>query len=462
MNLPKLAIVGHPNRGKSSLVATLVEDERVAISPVSGTTEIAEPFSLRIGEQSYLTLVDTPGFQRARRLVAHLGGHELPLDQRPDAIRHFLNDTQACRLFADEAALLAPIMDGAGILYVVDGGRPYEDIYAAEMELLRWTSAPRMAVINPIGSDRYVSQWQQVLNQQFQVVRVFDPLQSGFAMRMQLLHAFAVLAPHWQQQLSELQHILQLTRQQRQQEAAGWVARLLNHSLSFRVSVIGQGEQAKANAQNRLLTELAQQERQCWQHIAQAYRFIQLDLSAEQLNLPSEDLFNQQAWQQWGLSRKQLWLAAGASGALAGGAVDLAVGGSSLLLGTVAGASIAGAGAYWADRKLAKLAWAQQLLSHQHSWQCGPVKHANFGFVLLARALSVWLVIEQRTHAQREAVHLPDIQAQLWQRLSLKQQGQWLRRFSKIQQAPLAQENMGELADDILVLFEQLKDASHD
>ncbi|WP_158583883.1 GTPase/DUF3482 domain-containing protein [Salinibius halmophilus] len=457
MNLPKLAIVGHPNRGKSSLVATLTEDERIAISPVSGTTEVAEPFNLSVADTPYLTLVDTPGFQRARRLLEMLGGDELPLDQRPNAIQSFLADINLCQQFPDEAALLAPIVDGAGILYVVDGGRPYEEVYAPEMELLRWTSAPRMAVINPIGSDRHVAQWQQVLNQQFQVVRVFNPLASGFNTRMQLFNAFSILAPQWQHQLQDLQAVLAAARQSRALEAAGWIARLLNQSLSFKVSVIGQGDLARTAAEKRLLSQLAQQEQACWHNIASAYRFSELDLSIDQLSLPEDDLFNQQAWQLWGLSRKQLWLAAGASGALAGGALDLAVGGTSLLMGTVTGAGVASAGAFWADRKLAKLGWAKQLLGSKESWQCGPVKHANFGFVLLARALVVWLAVDQRTHAQRDRIVLQDMQSQLWQKLSLKEQGQWLRLFAKMQQAPLADKQQAELAEQILALFEKVR-----
>ena len=45
--------------------------------------------------------------------------------------------------------LLTPILEGAGILYVVDAGAPYRENYEAEMEILRWTGRPSMAVINP-------------------------------------------------------------------------------------------------------------------------------------------------------------------------------------------------------------------------------------------------------------------------------------------------------------------------
>ena len=38
MTPPLFAIVGHPNKGKSSIVSTLAQDESVTISPIPGTT----------------------------------------------------------------------------------------------------------------------------------------------------------------------------------------------------------------------------------------------------------------------------------------------------------------------------------------------------------------------------------------------------------------------------------------
>lgn len=456
MSTPMLAIVGHPNRGKSSLVATLIEEEGVAISPVSGTTEVSEPFSLSLAGETYLTLVDTPGFQRARRLLAALGGSERPLAERPEAIRQFLADPQQCRQFPDEAALLRPIVEGAGVLYVVDGARPVEDIYTAEMELLRWTGAPRMAVINPIGDDTYVSQWQAVLNQQFQVVRVFNPLTSGFSTRLKLLQAFAVLAPQWASALERLNQSLAAAREERRLESAALIARMLKQALSHSVVMISQSETAKRQAQGRLLAAIEGFEQQCWQAIGEVYRFAALDWQASQITLGQEALFDQDTWQQMGLSNRQLLLAASASGAIAGGAVDVAVGGSSLFLGSLAGAGLAGAGAWWANQKLSGLKWLNKLVDSKQTWRCGPVQHANFGFVLTARALAFWFLVEQRTHAQRDALSLPDMQAQLWRQLTVREQGQLLKRFQALRKGQSDERNQAQLSMFLLEVFERM------
>jgi len=67
----KLAIVGRPNVGKSSIVNALTHSERVVVSPVPGTTRDAVdvPFEFETDglRQSYV-LIDTAGLRKARRV----------------------------------------------------------------------------------------------------------------------------------------------------------------------------------------------------------------------------------------------------------------------------------------------------------------------------------------------------------------------------------------------------------
>ena len=64
--IPTFAVVGHPNKGKSSIVATLAEDERITVGPTPGTTRRAHAYTFAIDGEPQYVLVDTPGFQRAR------------------------------------------------------------------------------------------------------------------------------------------------------------------------------------------------------------------------------------------------------------------------------------------------------------------------------------------------------------------------------------------------------------
>ncbi len=67
----KIAIVGRPNVGKSSIINALTHSDRVIVSPVPGTTRdsIDVPFEVETeGVRSKYILIDTAGMRKARRV----------------------------------------------------------------------------------------------------------------------------------------------------------------------------------------------------------------------------------------------------------------------------------------------------------------------------------------------------------------------------------------------------------
>ena len=67
----KIAVVGKPNAGKSSLVNKLLGYDRVIVSDIAGTTRDAIDTCIKIGDKEYI-LIDTAGIRRKRSVEEDL------------------------------------------------------------------------------------------------------------------------------------------------------------------------------------------------------------------------------------------------------------------------------------------------------------------------------------------------------------------------------------------------------
>lgn len=408
---PTFAVVGHPNKGKSSIVATLARDDSVAVAPEPGTTVHARRYPLTLDGRELYTLIDTPGFQRARRALAWMREHETDASEHAAVVRNFIREHKGSDQFPDEVRLLEPIMEGAGILYVVDGSKPFGSEYEAEMEILRWTGQPSMALINPIGRADHVEPWRQALGQYFKIVRVFNALTAEFEKRQELLRAFGQLKDEWRRPLEEAVEALQADRERRRRHAADAIAAMMTRALTLSVTKrLGPDDDPtphKPKLEEQLRERLRRLEDESRARVDDIYDHHALARRERALDLLEQDLFSERAWLAFGVKLRDVIAAGAAGGAAAGAWVDVVAHGGTFFTGMGVGAVLGGAAAFFSAHKLAQVKVVTLPLGGTEL-RCGPPQNANFAFVLLNRARLHHRLVSSRTHADRRDLDIDE------------------------------------------------------
>ena len=408
---PCFAVVGHPNKGKSSIVSTLAYDETVQISDIPGTTTKQRSFPLRIDGEILYELYDTPGFQRARAMLEWLEQEEVPADRKADRVRRFVYEHRQDPRFHDEVELLTPILEGAGIIYVVDGSKPYGSEYEAEMEILRWTGQPSMALINLIDETDYVDEWKRALGHYFRMVRVFNPMEANFSQHIALLESMAQLREEWTASVKRSIDIFTAYRGQKLSDSAQLIGELVADSLSHIESFGISGEEASSKEKERVLEHykmhLRRLEEGAHRKIAEIWSHTRLEKEAQLPLFEEMDLFSRESASLFGLGKKELVITGAAGGALTGSGIDLMLGGTSMMLGSAIGAVVGGAGALMGFSEIAEMKVLGQKLGSRRI-EVGPMQNKNFPYILLRRALYYTQELANRPHADRSKIRMDD------------------------------------------------------
>ncbi|MEX2476084.1 GTPase/DUF3482 domain-containing protein [Marinobacter sp.] len=413
---PVFAVVGHPNKGKSSVVATLSQNDAIAIALEPGTTRQHQNYPLTVDGQVLYTLVDTPGFQRPRRVLAWLEAHSATASDRAETVAAFVTQHRDDTRFTDECELLTPLADGAGIIYVVDGSVPYSAEHEAEMTILRWTGRPSLALINSIGPDDHSDTWHAALGQFFQVVRKFNAVRAPFDQHLSLLRAFGQLEPSWEAPLDQATRFLANQRQQRKHQAAALIARALEDLMRFQDKRTLTLNQVAATSDQDLADTLRgrwyQRQRQREQtlrvSIERLYQHNQIQRQEAELEWHNEhDLFSEDSRQAWSVSKRYLATAGFGAGAVSGAGIDALTLGHSLGAGALVGGLLGATGSYfYGDRLALPVLRIGALQDGLKTATFGPVQDSQFGYVVLGRAVDHWWHISQRNHAGRELLDL--------------------------------------------------------
>jgi len=413
-DVPAFAVVGHTNEGKSSIVATLAADEQVEIAGEARTTVLCQEFPVRVDGRAIIRLIDTPGFENARKALHWMKKHETTPDRRPEIVAAFLAEHKDDQRFAQECRLLAPILEGAGVLYVIDGSHPFRAHYTAEMEILQWTGQPRMALINDKDKGQHVEDWKRALDQFFNSSHYFNAHRSGFSNRVDLLDTLAALRPDWKDSLTEAVGYLRKDWERRRGDAADELARGLSDLLSHTETLpLGEGEKVPEKKRNELEQHfhdtLRKRETALRNNVQKLYGLASLERDEDHIGQPAfdGDLFAEETWRALGLTTRQLMLTGALAGALSGGSIDIALGGHSFMLGAAIGSLVGGfSAAYLVSQRMDSAKELVDALRGDRVLRIGPHQNPQLPWILLDRALLHYQAVCRRSHSNRAPLAL--------------------------------------------------------
>ncbi len=403
-SVPIFAIIGHPNEGKSSVLSTLAEDDTVRISPIPGETTEVQNFPVMIDGQEIIRFIDTPGFQNPRQTLAWMQDYKGPNNQLLTAFIAAHRDDPD---FRDDCNLLTPVAAGAGVIFVVDGSRPVRNMDKAEMEILRLTGAPRLAVINSKEDDSsYLDNWNAEFRKHFNAIRVFNSSRANYAQRIELLESLKAI----DQQLEPLLKMVITTYQSdwhaRNQRTAELILELLRDVLGYHTTAPCDPKDNETLSKQKLtqhyMDYVSRTEHQTHKAIRTLYKHHIFDLELPPHSILQEDLFSDKTWEFLGLTDKQLVLAGAISGATIGAGIDLAAGGVSFGVFSALGGFLGAAGTLFKGKDLID---SFELLGFKvggESIQVGPARNIQLLFILLDRCLLFTSHVINWAHGRRD------------------------------------------------------------
>jgi len=402
--IPEFAIIGHPNEGKSSVLSTLAEDDSVRVSSTPGETTVCRTFPVLIDGREMLRFTDTPGFQNPGRVLSEL---KKRFSESLDPIKEFRVFAATVPELHDDSELLAPLERGAGIIYIVDGSRPVRNVDKAEMEILRLSGRPRMAIINcKENEEKHLEAWKNEFRKNFNSNRRFNAHRATYSERISLLEALKSIDQDWQDTLDEVVSIVKADWQNRNNVTADIIATLLHDALTFKLhenmSTTTDTQQTRKKLFTQYSEKLRLKESNSHTQIKRLFKHNIFSYELPQHSLLHEDLFDKKTWQLLGLTKKQVIIAGGIGGAAIGASLDVAALGHGLGMFTAVGSMAGALGAFFGGEMFSEQAKVLGVSLGGNQIQIGPTKSIDLLFVLLNRSLLFYQYTINWAHGRRD------------------------------------------------------------
>ncbi|MFO7751167.1 MAG: GTPase/DUF3482 domain-containing protein [Desulfobacteraceae bacterium] len=401
--MPEFAVLGHPNEGKSSVVSTLAEDDTVRIGPFPGETVKCRRFPVKIDSREIIRFVDTPGFQMPRQTLSWMKTYSGP---DTEMVADFIKAHQDDPDFRDECELLSPLVTGAGIIYVVNGSRPVRNDDKTEMEILRLTGMPRMAVINcKTDAADFLDEWKSEFRKHFNCLRIFNAQKATYQERIELLETLKNVDQDYAPALSRVIQAFREDWHQREKASSRIIVEMVETILALELSqTIRQGEdeeKVKARLEKKYRQRIETMESQSFDRLRALFKHNIFHCELPENSILNQALFSEKTWQFLGLNPGELAVAAGVAGGAAGAVIDTAAAGLTFGIFSALG-GLAGAGSVLVGgKRISDLRFKGMRLGRDQL-KIGPASNIQLMYILLDRSLIFYSLVINWAHALRD------------------------------------------------------------
>ncbi|TQV86050.1 DUF3482 domain-containing protein [Exilibacterium tricleocarpae] len=399
-----LAIVGHTNTGKTSLIRTLLRSSHFGqVADAAGTTRHVETATVMAEAAAVLQLFDTPGLEDSIALLQVLqalradDGAAMPTGR--DRLAQFLRHSGEHVEFDQEIKVLRQALASDVLLYVVDVREPVLGKYRDEIAVLSMVARPIIPVLNFIRAEgANLDRWRGAMADfNLHALVEFDTVAFDFEAEKRLYQKLQSVVECRYDAIQRLIDYRQRRWLSLRQAAVQQVAELIVDIASYRRPQPRDGDRRAAQAD--MQTQVRAAERRCLATVLAIFEFTDQDLEHHPLPVANgswnRDLFEAATLKEFGMDAGS----AAAKGAVVGAGIDLLVAGLSLGTASAAGALI---GATWSGARR----FGGDLLAKfkGQRWYC--VDDATVTLVLL-RQLRLLATLSHRGHAAQEKIVVP-------------------------------------------------------
>lgn len=224
---PVFVITGAPNKGKSTFVKAITNDPNVVVKSTARTTVKSKPYhyykvNSEGNKEKLLTVWDTPGFENQAEVFEIFNSWKNEGSSRPlELIQEYVNTYQDHPDHKYDVEIFKPLVNFACIIYVADCSNSFSnEDYLREIQLLKFTNLPRIAILNPIDGNEHIESWREGLREYFHTIKVFNPHKTTFEEKLSTLRALSHLHDEWEKQINYVIELIENDREQILDESA--------------------------------------------------------------------------------------------------------------------------------------------------------------------------------------------------------------------------------------------------